>query len=82
LVLINDCDWYVISGTLGVHCCHCPICTDVSYSYTYIHSHTHILLIYTIYLTPPHSHRELMDGIEYKLEPNDTIVFISTLHGG
>jgi ubiquitin related modifier 1 len=25
---------------------------------------------------------ELMDGIEYKLEPNDTIVFISTLHGG
>lgn len=26
--------------------------------------------------------RELMDGIEYKVQPNDTIVFISTLHGG
>ena len=25
---------------------------------------------------------ELMGGLEYNVEPNDTIVFISTLHGG
>eukprot|EP00055_Hartaetosiga_balthica_P000216 m.135998 g.135998 ORF g.135998 m.135998 type:complete len:100 (-) comp10345_c0_seq1:21-320(-) len=25
---------------------------------------------------------ELLDGVEYELEENDTIVFISTLHGG
>lgn len=25
---------------------------------------------------------ELCDGLEYALQPNDTILFISTLHGG
>ncbi|KAL0479426.1 ubiquitin related modifier 1 [Acrasis kona] len=25
---------------------------------------------------------ELLDGADYKVEPNDNVVFISTLHGG